>query len=80
MERNWDLLADELRGLVGNHTGAAAVRVESVKMGIDVYPRSTADRMALHHNEDIVDFCRCKRLNSFVMYDNVNERLKYHIF
>lgn len=64
---NWEALADELCGMLENVWEGVAVEVVvgEDKKSIEVYPASYTTGSAFHHTEDIVDFCRVKRLSNY---------------
>ena len=64
---NWEALADELRGMLKNTWEGVAVEIVigEDKKSIEVYPASHTAGSAFHHADDIVDFCRVKRLSNY---------------
>lgn len=73
--KNWKQLASEFENLAYVSYEPAQVKVVIVTGrdgnpdGLEVYPKSGT---SLHVTEQIVDFCRCKRLNNCVSCDIAN--------
>lgn len=67
---NWEALADELRGMLENTWEGVAVEVivGEDKKSVEVYPASHTIGSAFHHTEEIVDFCRVKRLSNYASF------------
>lgn len=72
MKKNYQELAKELRELIVNHTDATSVEIVATKDGIDIFPAKTITTGAFHHMEEVVDFCRVKRLSSYAAVEIVN--------
>ena len=68
-ERNWEALAQELIELIGNSTEATAVEVKVENNAIELHPKKGNDGTAFSHTEEVVDFCRCKKLSNYVSFD-----------
>lgn len=65
-EKNWNSLAEELSEMLeGGYEGTAVeVVIGTDNASIEVIPKSSTTG-AFHKVEDIVDFCRCKRLSCY---------------
>ena len=68
-ERNWSALAQELTELISNTTEATAVEVRVYKdSSLELYPIKENDGKCFFHMEEVVDFCRCKKLSCYVSF------------
>ena len=74
--RYWKELGLELKELLGNMTEATAVNViVKVEEKIELHPAETNDGRAFYHTEQVVDFCRCKKLSNYVVYDRITNKV-----
>lgn len=82
-ERNWIALAKELRALIDDATPdtAVIVRVDDEGRGITITPAETNTAGMFCDTEQLVDFCRCKKLSNWigVQYDNPRN-VMVHVF
>jgi len=65
-KRNWKALAREFREMVKNTTDATKVIVKVGDNDIAIYPAKTNHTKAFYCTEELIDFCRCKRLSNHV--------------
>lgn len=69
-EKNWKKLANELMELIGESTPATKVKAKVENSRIELYPEGDEnDGGAFFHIEEVVDFCRVKKLSSYVTMD-----------
>jgi hypothetical protein len=67
-QRDWNALAEELTDLLSYQPDVTAVEVIVCKDGgLELCPTKENDGRGFHHMGSVVDFCRCKRLSSYVM-------------
>lgn len=64
-EMNWEMAAKELEELLnyGRHEGT---RAEVIIQEYGLYIKQATKTNIFYHLEGVVDFCRCKRLSSYV--------------
>lgn len=80
-ERDWNQLSEELIELIGNYTEATRVKAVVRANCIELVPDGEEnDGISFHHTEQVVDFCRCKRLSNYVYYDFVTKNVVCMIF
>lgn len=80
-ERDWTKLSEELMELIGNYTEAARVKAIVRANAIELVPDGDENEgFAFHHTEQVVDFCRCKKLSNYVFYDSVTKKVACYIF
>lgn len=79
-EKNYSVLAQELREYLGEMNEGIAVEVTSDEGGIEVMPASKLKYAAFHYTEEIVDFCRFKKLSNYISFDAVEDCIKCRIF
>lgn len=65
---NWNSLAAELSAMLEGGYEGTAVDVILIESSIKVYPAKHTRGTAVHCLADVVDFCRCKRLNCYASY------------
>ena len=65
-EMNWESLSKELQELLdyGGYEGTKA-KVTVSGSGLDI-KSATEEKTTFYHLESVADFCRCKRLSSYV--------------
>lgn len=73
--RNWKALGLELKELLGNMTEETAVNVIAKVGEIELHPAETNDGRAFYHTEQVTDFCRCKKLSNYVLYDRITNKV-----
>lgn len=75
--KNWKELASELENLAYTNYEPAQVKVVITKDlegnpdGLEVFPKSGT---GLYATEEIVDFCRCKKLNNCISCHIVDDK------
>lgn len=73
MEKNLNFykkVAKEFRQMVKGCTKETDVKVVASETGIDILPAKTNTMRVFYHTEELVDFCRYKRLNNWIdVYD-----------
>lgn len=62
---NWEMAAKELEELL-NYGRHESTRAEVIIHECGLYIKSATKTNTFHHLESVVDFCRCKKLNSYV--------------
>lgn len=72
MKKNYEALAQELRELIVNYTEATAVDIVASEDGIEIYPAKTNLAGSFHPTDEVVDFCRVKRLSNYAAVEIVN--------
>ena len=77
-KRNYKALAREFKEMVKNCTEATAVKVVADETGIDIYPAKTNTTGTFYHTEEMVDFCRFRRLSNWI--DVYNGSTRVHIY
>lgn len=77
-KRDWNSLVTELSEiLAGGYEGTAVdVVLGNDKESIEVYPKASAVCGSFYKTEEIVDFCRCKRLSNYIATEMRNDRLE----
>lgn len=70
----WSLLVYELSEMLKDVHESTAVDVLLGEDGrsIEIYPASTTPGTAFHHTEEVVDFCRVKRLSNYASFTDRN--------
>lgn len=66
-ERNWKALAEELTDMLSYQTDETAVEVKVYKdQALELHPIKKNNGSAFYHMDTVTDFCRCKKLGSYV--------------
>lgn len=66
-EINWKALAEELTDMLSYQTDETAVEVRVCKdNALELHPIKNNDGIAFYHMDTVTDFCRCKKLSSYV--------------
>lgn len=76
-ELNWNELVQELSSMLEEVHECVKVDVilGSDKKSIEIYPAKGTSGSAFHHTEEIVDFCRVKRLSNYASFDIRHDRM-----
>lgn len=70
-KRNWKALAEELTDMLSYQTDGTAVEVKVYKdQALELHPIKGNNGRAFYHMETVTDFCRCKKLCSYVSLNN----------
>lgn len=65
-KRNYKALAREFKQLIKGCTKATADKVVVDENGIDIFPAKTNDSGTFYHTEELIDFCRFRKLSNWV--------------
>lgn len=76
---NWESLAAELSAMQEGGYEGTAVDVVLCGDSIEIYPAKHTRGTAVYCLADVVDFCRCKRLNSYASYCTREDRVVPYI-
>lgn len=77
---NWNSLAAELSAMLeGGYEGTAVDVVLGEDNSIEIYPAQHTRGTAVHYLNDVVDFCRCKRLNCYASYCTREDKIVPYI-